>query len=111
MTGGGLTLDRESWVPTSNTFFIHVNVLGALFRGKLLAFLKRADDQGDLEIPSVSSFNALLGKLYSKKWNVDCRKPFAGPQHVVEYLGRYKHRVAISNHRIMGIHNDKIAFR
>ena len=111
VTGGGLSLDRKSWVPTSATFFIHVNVLGALFRGKLLAFLKRAVDQGDLEVDSATSFNTLIGTLYSKKWNVDCREPFAGPRHVVEYLGRYTHRVAISNHRIIAIHDGKVSFK
>ena len=84
---------------------------GALFRGKLLAFLKRAVDQGDLEVDSVTSFNTLLGTLYSKKWNVDCREPFTGPRHVVEYLGRYTHRVAISNHRIIAIHDGKVSFK
>jgi len=111
VTGGGLSCNRKHWVPASDTFFIHVNVLGALFRGKLLDFLKCAIDRGDLQINSATSFNTLLGTLYSKKWNVDCRPPFSGPKHVVEYLGRYTHRVAISNHRITGVCDDEVCFR
>ena len=111
VTGGGLSCNQKHWVPASATFFIHVNVLAALLRGKLLDFLKCAVDRGDLHIDSATSFNTLLGTLYSKKWNVDCRPPFAGPKHVVEYLGRYTHRVAISNHRITSVCDDEVCFR
>ena len=111
VTGGGLSLDQKHWVRASATFFIHVNVLAALFRGKLLAFLKEAVDRGDLQIESPLETRSLLGKLYKKNWNVDCREPFAGPRHVVEYLGRYTHRVAISNHRITGIYDEDVTFR
>lgn len=111
VTGGGLSVDQQRWVRANPTFFIHVHVLAALFRGKLLACLRDAVDRGDLRVDSPIETRRLLGKLYTRNWNVDCREPFAGPRHVVEYLGRYTHRVAISNHRITGIDNKEVVFR
>ena len=110
VTGGGLSRDRKTWIHASDTFFIPVNVFGALFRGKLLAFLKDAADRGDLQIDAPPAFKKSLSPLYAKKWNVDCREPFSGPEHVVEYLGRYTHRVAISNHRIRAINDRSVTF-
>ena len=55
-------------------------------------------------------FNRLIGPLYKKKWIAYCKEPFAGPQEVVDYIGRYTHRIAISNHRITGMTDDTVSF-
>ena len=111
VTGGGLSPDHKHWVTARDDFFIHVNVLGSLFRGKLLDALKAAVDRDDIQTESSTSWKSLLAILYHRKWNVDCRKPFDGAKHVVEYMGRYTHRVAISNRRITAIHGDHVSFR
>jgi hypothetical protein len=116
--GGGLSFDGTRWVPSRKKFFIPVKVLSRKFRGKFLAFLKGAYQDGDLQfygkIDSLSGklkFQALIDDLYQKEWIVYCKKPFKSPWHVLRYLGRYTHRVAISNQRIVGLDNDQVSFQ
>jgi hypothetical protein len=111
VTGGGLSINRKRWVSSRDDFFIHVNVLGALFRGKLLHHLRAAVDNGELLPDPERPWGSLLGTLYKKKWNVYCKQPFAGPKQVVDYIGRYTHRVAISNQRITGMADARVFFR
>ena len=111
VTGGGLSPNQHRWVSARDDFFIHVNVLGSLFRGKLLHLLRAAVDKGKLPPDPDQPFNRLLGPLYKKKWIAYCKEPFAGPQQVVDYVGRYTHRIAISNRRITRITDDTISFR
>jgi hypothetical protein len=110
--GGGLSPDGLRWINSSKKFFIPVKVLSRKFRGKFLAFLKEAMKDGVLEfigqityLNDPSDFRALIDGLYQADWVVYSKKPFAGAAHVLRYLGRYTHRVAISNHRIVSCKN------
>ena len=115
--GGGLSFDGTRFVPSRKKFFIPFKVLSRKFRGKFLAFLKGAFQDGDLkfygELASLSGktkFRALIDVLYQKEWVAYCKKPFKSPWHVFRYLGRYTHRVAISNQRIVSLHDDRVTF-
>jgi len=109
---GGLSEDEMEWVPSGKNFFLPVKVLGALFRGILCGLLDKTIISGLVRLPDDdSNFKHLRNKLYEKSWNVYIKKPFAGPERVVEYLGKYTHRVAISNHRIISDRDCKITFR
>jgi hypothetical protein len=116
--GGGLSFDGTRFVPSRKKFFIPVKILSCKFRGKFLAFLKEAFQDGDLhfygKIESLSGklkFQALIDALYQKEWVVYCKKPFKSPWHVLRYLGRYTHRVAISNQRIVGLDKVQVSFQ
>ncbi len=118
VTGGGLSPGGKEWISTKNAFFVHVKVLARLFRGKFLAFLKDAYDAGELTFPGKiahlapkPAFNLLLSNLYRKQWNVYCQPPFGGPQHVIQYLGAYTHRIAISNSRLVKLEKDRVTFQ
>jgi hypothetical protein len=106
---GGLSLDGSHWIPTSSRFFLPVKALRRLFRGKLLAKLERAlrarQILGDL-VPDL----ALLRRT-PKTWNVYIKRPLAGPGHVVRYLSRYVHRIAIANSRITDYDGHSVSFR
>lgn len=118
VTGGGLSPDGRKWKPCKNDFFLPVKVMSKLFRGKFLASLKKLRAENKLVYPGAIShlaqpaaFNALLSDLYRRKWVVYCKPPFDGTKGVLEYLGRYTHRIAISNHRIVKMEDDKVSFR
>jgi len=119
--GGGLTLDGKKWKYSKkekfNKFFIHVNVISDLFKKKFLYYLKKVYKNNELKfvgktknIGSKKGFYKLLNTLYAKKWITYCKRPFGGPKQVLEYLGRYTHRVAISNSRIKTMENGKVVF-
>jgi hypothetical protein len=116
--GGGLSFDGRKWKPCKNDFFVHVKVMSKLFRGKFIAYLKKLRAENKLIYPGVVShlaspgvFNALISDLYKKKWVVYCKPPFDGTKGVLEYLGRYTHRIAISNHRIVKTEAGEVSFR
>jgi len=112
VTGGGLSLDEERWRDAGGKYLFPIKVLGRLFRGKLLDHLARAHADGQLDTPPEldedGAFEHLLDQLYSKNWVVFAKRPFAGAEQVFTYLGRYTHRVAISNHRILDVAEDAI---
>jgi hypothetical protein len=115
---GGLALDRSRWVRSRRNFFLPVRVLSRLFRGKLLAFLKQSYRHNQLcfsgtltALSQPRAFHALLSTLRSKEWVVYSKPPFGGPEHVLKYLARYTHRVAISNGRLLGLENGQVRFR
>ncbi len=115
--GGGLALDGSHWKPCRDGFFLPVKVLGSLFRGKFLARLRAAYDKGLLEfhqsiaeLAEGSKFRELLSVLYEKNWVVYAKRPFGGPDKVLRYLANYTHRTAISNHRIIRLHDGKVSF-
>ena len=92
--------------------------MSKLFRGKFLAYLKKLRAENKLIYPgdvshlaSPGVFNALISELYKKKWVVYCKPPFDRTKDVIDYLGRYTHRIAISNHRIVKLEDDKVSFR
>jgi len=118
VTGGGLSLDGNRWISCRKRFFIPVRVISALFRGKFLAYLKSAFESGDLIFPGGIGdlgephvFERLRKQLYYKKWVVYCKPPFDGVEGVLQYLGRYTHRIAISNNRIITAEDGTVTFR
>jgi len=116
---GGLSPDGTRWIhPRCNAFFLPVKVLSRVFRGKFVAGLKRALRRGELLFPGSlkalegeKPFAAFLRKLFRKDWVVYAKPPFGGPEHVLHYLARYTHRVAISNHRLIQLTDGQVTFR
>jgi hypothetical protein len=116
--GGGLSPDHRRWIRSPNHFFLPVKVLSKVFRGKFVAGLRRAFRRNKLHFfgacrPLVheKAFSAFLRTLFREDWVVYAKKPFGGPQHVLHYLARYTHRVAISNHRLVEVTDTHVAFR
>ena len=115
---GALCLDNESWITGSDTFLFPVAALSKAFQGKFIDHLETAFSKGKLIFPgntkalgSSKGFSHLIDTLWAKDWVVYSKKPFRGPKQVLDYLGRYTHRVAISNHRIIDVSNGKVSFR
>ncbi len=110
VTGGGLDRQRRRWVAARPGFLFPVRILGRLFRGKLLRRLQQSIDANNLRIAEHDPL-ARLRAAASKDWVVYSKPPFAGPRQVLRYLGRYTHRVAISNHRIVALDDKRVTFR
>src|SRR6202045_3682617 len=115
---GGLSLDHTHWVKSRDRFFLPIHVLRRVFRGKFVAALRQAfaDHQlifrGNLTLLAQSKlFAAWLRPLFRKDWVVYAKPPFGGPEYVLQYLGRYTHRVAISNHRLVSFVDGQVTFR
>lgn len=109
---GGLSEDGTEWVNTSKKFFVPVKALSKMFRGILIRLLKKHWDNNGLRIPEgFPEFGELKEKLYLKNWNVYSKKALGGVNSVLDYLGRYTHRVAISNNRLVKIENDEVTFK
>jgi hypothetical protein len=115
---GGLSLDGDRWVATSARFLLPIRVLSRVFRGKFLAGLKQLLLQGKLQLhgsllqlAEPERFQQLLRQLYLKEWVVYAKPPFGGAQHVLHYLARYTHRVAISSHRLVAFADGRVSFR
>jgi len=116
--GGGLSLDGQRWISSKKDFFIHVKVLSRKFRGKFLHYLKKSYNNGELVFPGVintleskSAFEKFLSGFYAQEWVVYCKPPFKRPEDVIDYMGRYTHRVAISNDRIVDVQSDEVTFK
>ncbi|MCK4817226.1 transposase, partial [bacterium] len=118
----GLSKDEKRWkypkkLTNGNSFFVHVNVLSDLFKKKFIAYLTEAYDNDDLkrkDLPyfrTKAEFRQLKNNLYNKKWVTYCKQPFSGAESVLEYLGRYIYRVAISNKRLIKLENGKVIFK
>jgi hypothetical protein len=115
---GGLSLDHTHWVHSQNRFFLPLKVLSRVFRGKFVAGLKQAFQNGRLSfhgnlapLAPPKAFAAWLRLLFRKDWVVYAKRPFGGPEYVLQYLGRYTHRVAISNHRLISFADGQVTFR
>src|SRR6202521_2249251 len=115
---GGLSADRTRWIKPRYAFLLPVKVLSRIFRGKFVAALKCAFREDRLRfqrslapLAHPKTFAAWLRPLFRKDWVVYAKPPFGGPEHVLRYLGRYTHRVAISNHRLISLAEHKITFR
>jgi len=106
---GGLSLDGSRWISTSKGFFLPIKRLRKLFRGKLLAKIEHALRSGG--IPGDLAKGLALLRRTPKKWNVYVKRPLAGPGHVVRYLSRYVHRIAIANSRITDYDGESVTFR
>ncbi len=121
--GGGLSEEGSKWVPCKRSrhgqnFFLPVRILSRVFRGKFIAGLKRAYAQGQLEfhgqlksLTNPRQFEQLLNQSVRTDWVVYAKRPFGGPKQVLKYLARYTHRVAISNHRLLRLEDDRVTFR
>jgi hypothetical protein len=115
--GGGFSPDGSRWIACPKGFFLPVKVLSRLFRRLFLEQLQRAFDAGKLQffgqlkhLACPQSFGRYLAPLKSAEWVVYAKRPFAGPKQVLRYLGRYTHRVAISNNRLLGDEDGKVSF-
>jgi hypothetical protein len=110
--GGGLSDDDSRWIASGDSFFLPVRVLSRVFRGKCLAMLRRAFADQQLRCwPNRRATLRRLGRAARKEWVVYSKPPFGGPTQVVRYLARYTHRVAIANHRIVGVDGGSVTFR
>jgi hypothetical protein len=116
--GGGISADGQRWVPCRSGFFLPVRVLGARFRGRFLAGLLKLHQQGELRcfgqcasLADPTTFKTFLKPLHQVSWYVYAKRPFAGPEKVLEYLSRYTHRVAISNSRLLSFDGQRVCFR
>jgi len=116
--GGGISPDGEHWVACRPGFFLPVRVLSRLFRRLFLEHLQTAFDSGQLQFFSSleglrdpKAFAQYLAPLRDTEWVVYAKPPFGGPEQVLNYLGRYTHRVAISNDRLLSIDDGKVTFR
>jgi hypothetical protein len=115
---GGLSPNHDRWVRPPYPFFLPVKVLSRVFRGKFCAGLKRLYRKRRLrcEGPAVTladpkHFRRLLRTLHRQDWVVYARPAFGGPLKVLRYLGRYTHRIAISNHRLLAFDGERVTFR
>jgi hypothetical protein len=118
VTGGGLSPDGRRWRATRPGYFLPVKVLGRLFRGKFLAGLQAAYDAGRLclqgsvaYLADAPEFRRWLTPLYRRDWVVYAKPPFGGAAQVFRYLGRYSHRVALSNNRLVSLSEGRVSFR
>ena len=116
--GGGFARDRSHWIHPQYPFFLPVKVLSKVFRGKFVAGLKCAHRQGRLifagsiePLAEGKCFAAFLRTLFRQDWVVYAKPAFGGPEQVLRYLGRYTHRVAISNHRLVSFDGNNVTFR
>ncbi len=115
---GGLSLDHTRWVRSRKNYFLPKQVLREVFRGKFVEALKQAFQNGQLHfqgdltlLAQPKTFAAWLRPLYRQDWVVYLKRPFGGPEYVLQYLGRYTHRVAISNHRLVSLADGQVTFR
>jgi hypothetical protein len=115
---GGLSLDHTRWVRSRDNYFLPKKVLRKIFRGKFVDALEQAFQNGQLRfegdlklLAQPKIFAAWLRPLYRQDWVVYLKPPFGGPEYVLHYLGRYTHRVAISNHRLVSLNDGQVTFR
>jgi hypothetical protein len=115
---GGLSLDHVHWVRSRKNYFLPKEVLREVFRGKFVDALKQAFQNGQLNfhgdlalLAQPKIFAAWLRPLFRQDWVVYLKRPFGGPEYVLQYLGRYTHRVAISNHRLVSLADGQVTFR
>jgi len=109
VTAGGLTTDGRRWVPARQRDRFPVRVLAALFRGKCLAALQRAVRHGEIATDGATA--RALAALYRTPWVVYVKRPFGGAARLFQYLGRYTHRVGLSNQRLVAVTPDTVTFR
>jgi Putative transposase/Transposase zinc-binding domain len=118
LLGGALARDGSQWLPSKPGFLFPVRALARVFRGKYLAGLQQAFARGELrfaggvaDLADPATFPQFLASLRASDWVVYAKPPFAGPTQVLEYLGRYTHRVALSNDRLVSLEAGQVRFR
>ena len=116
---GGLSFDHQRWVSADPRyrFFLPKGALRKVFRGKVKAALEKAFAEGKIGfhgklkyLSDPKTFHSFIRDLHRNHWVVYCKRPFGGPEQVLKYLGRYTHRVAISNHRLVSFENGEVTF-
>lgn len=115
--GGVLGVNKDKWMSCKNNYLFPVEALSKVFRGKFMDYFTKAYKESKLIFPgsikslgTPSGFKHLANQLWAKDWVVYIKEPIRRPEMVLEYLGRYTHRVAISNHRIISLENGKVTF-
>jgi hypothetical protein len=116
---GGLSPDHQRWIhPKYAGFFLPVRVLSRVFRGKFVEALRRAYERHELDLAGVTEhlrdtaqWHAFVDALFARDWVVYAKPAFGGASAVLRYLGRYTHRVAISNHRLVALDGEHVTFR
>jgi len=115
--GGALSFTKDQWIPANESFLFRIESLAKEFKKRYLALLKIAYQKNELSFPNIiaryesrETFDLLIQSVFKAKWIAYAKRPFAGPEQVLEYLGRYTHRIAISNNRIQSIDNGKVVF-
>jgi hypothetical protein len=115
--GGVMTGDGKGWKPCRKNYLFNEEALGLVFRATFIDSMTAAYRNGTLQVPGIlgpykkpQRFSELTGRLYSHKWVVSVREPINRPEYVLEYLGRYTHRVALSNQRIVALENGMVTF-
>ncbi len=115
--GGALSFTKDKWIPANESFLFRIKSLAKEFKKRYLSLLKKSYAKNELIFPgnteqyeSRDAFNLLIQSVFKVEWIAYAKRPFAGPEQVLEYLGRYTHRVAISNNRIQSIDNGKVVF-
>jgi len=118
IAGGALSFDRKRWVPSNKSYMFRVQSLSKEFKKRYLGMLNKAYLNDELSLTgrlakytNEKKFNDFVRTLYRVKWLTYAKRPFAGPEQVLEYLGRYTHRIAISNNRIKSVENGQICFK
>lgn len=117
VTGGVLSHNERSWHSCSSTYFVDVRKLSAEFNASFCRRIMRAYRRGEIQfgpqtehLHEATIFAQFIDQQQEKDWAVHCKKPFAGPQQVIEYIGRYTHRVGIGNSRILAVANNEVTF-
>lgn len=115
--GGALSFTKDRWIPAKGSFLFRVQSLAKAFKNRYLTLFNTAYHKNELIFPgktvcykSREKFDLLIRSVSKTKWITYARRPFAGPEQVLEYMGRYTHRVAISNNRIKSVDNGKVTF-
>ena len=117
IAGGAITEDGKDFKPCKKDYFFNEEALGLVFRGKFIEYMSQAYQSGSLSFPGICApyerpekFKQLKTNLYCHKWVVSVQSPITRPEYVLEYLGRYTHRVAISNQRIISLKDGLVTF-
>ena len=115
--GGGMNEKNGKWKACKNSFLFPIPVMQKLYKGKVMAYFSRAVKNGDIAMHGnlqkflePQNYKRLVDLLYTKKWVVYVKTPFASPEVVIKYLGQYTRRIAISNKRIIRINNNRVTF-
>jgi len=108
---GGISEDQIEWVESRKNFFVPIKVVGLIFRGCLCSLLEKGINTDVITIPEHESWAQIKDQMYSKNWIIYAQKPIGGVNGVLDYLGRYAHRVAITNSRISEMSKDQVSFR
>jgi hypothetical protein len=118
VTAGGMSVKDKRWVKSKKNFLLPVKVVSKVFRAKFLAKIKQLYQDKELQLEGSikrlndkKEFKKLLDIVYEKDWVVYAKKPFNNATHVFKYLGKYTHKIAISNHRIVTIENNEVTFK